>query len=781
MPSGRSRSFTCRLLVQPPSDQDETIEEKQQRVEHYESMQITAVLQPYDPGHKNGARDAAAAAASGLIASDVLLPAPAAPLGSESHCLVCVARRVPSSEKPVTGGPLVEQFSTKLDPHGKILAVDASGTSLPYAAHAKELVTSNIRDLCHPDDASLLTHHLSETLHNDVSVSQRYRLRLSGDYVRVHTKSRRFYHGGTQETDFIMCTHSIIVEEDEEATKRPTDGAIDTPTMTSPAVGEGFVGLGGADLLQDFVVPELFLPSSPWDLINNGALGEDSGGPPGGVTLGSAQLTSPGAEKQHAGGPLVGWGSPPPTGGQRPGSTCSAHMPPALVSTSRPSSRQSASSTPRPPSVSPAFSPAPSSVLGVVQPSPALSPVAPLGLSSLLGSAPPQQQPSPTPFSSNFPFSPLQDNGLLASHTTPSTPLDDFDKQPSESGRLRILLMQGSAPSGEDKKKEEARGGNLILKGLLNADDGDEEVRFPPRGGAAFEPKNGGSSASSGNNMLHKLLNVRSDDDEERVGLRKPHELLKKLLKDSDDDQQQTTSQPLTGCAAVAAAASAGPFVTGGPAGGQQGEQAFQEDQLLKSLGFSPSAVQSPASFLKSPQGAFLSPPSFLRAFHHSLSTRATGLDAMAELGSARPPHAPPALSSMSGGTMRGVKRHSDEPRISDDVKPSKEPMLEHLMANPAGGAAGGGGVLHKLLGPTPPPLAASQSPGLLSPTTTGGAGGGSKLCEKNKMLASLLAKTPMQSNLSTSIASPKPSALPQEKLPKDLKVRFSKPHGHVT
>ena len=39
-------------------------------------------------------------------------------------------------------------------------------------------------------------------------------------------------------------------------------------------------------------------------------------------------------------------------------------------------------------------------------------------------------------------------------------------------------------------------------------------------------------------------------------------------------------------------------------------------------------------------------------------------------------------------------------------------------------------------------------------------------------MLASLLAKTPVSvSPLSTSIASPKPSALPQEKLPKDLKV----------
>ena len=45
-------------------------------------------------------------------------------------------------------------------------------------------------------------------------------------------------------------------------------------------------------------------------------------------------------------------------------------------------------------------------------------------------------------------------------------------------------------------------------------------------------------------------------------------------------------------------------------------------------------------------------------------------------------------------------------------------------------------------------------------------------MCEKNKMLASLLAKTPaIQSSLTATNASPKPTALPQEKLPKDLKV----------
>lgn len=144
----------------------------------------------------------------------------------------------------------------------------------------------------------------------------------------------------------------------------------------------------------------------------------------------------------------------------------------------------------------------------------------------------------------------------------------------------------------------------------------------------------------------------------------------------------------------------------------------------------------------------------------------------------------PPTNNLTMGNGVRGVKRHSDEPPRPEDMKPSKEPMLSdhHVMSCGAGGASsGGGGVLHKLLGPAQAPLtvAALQSPPPQPPmatttittsSTTGGATS-SKLCEKNKMLASLLAKTPMQSTLSTSIASPKPSALPQEKLPKDLKV----------
>ena len=140
---------------------------------------------------------------------------------------------------------------------------------------------------------------------------------------------------------------------------------------------------------------------------------------------------------------------------------------------------------------------------------------------------------------------------------------------------------------------------------------------------------------------------------------------------------------------------------------------------------------------------------------------------------------------------------------VAPSSSSSSNVVVGSSSGNGNGGGAAGGGVLHQLLGPVssaaPPTHVASSAVGAsgggvgvvataagggavgaagggfppASSGTSGSGGGGSnsKLYEKNKMLASLLAKTPIQSSLPTSIASPKPSALPQEKLPKDLKV----------
>ena len=164
-------------------------------------------------------------------------------------------------------------------------------------------------------------------------------------------------------------------------------------------------------------------------------------------------------------------------------------------------------------------------------------------------------------------------------------------------------------------------------------------------------------------------------------------------------------------------------------------------------------------------------------------------------------------LLEFNCSTVRGLKRPSEESR--EGGKNSKEPMMNcdytaksssvgvnaPCSLNAIGAATG---VLHQLLGPVPPPPTSppcaapplSAAPPCSAATATvpapsGPAGGAfpsaaatssnstsSKLCQNNKMLASLLG-TPIQSTLSTNIGSPNPSGLPQEKLPKDLKVGF--------
>lgn len=50
--------------------------------------------------------------------------------GEGQQCLVCMVRRIPPNER-IQGTP-VEQFTTKLDAQGIIIAIDASGVSPRY-------------------------------------------------------------------------------------------------------------------------------------------------------------------------------------------------------------------------------------------------------------------------------------------------------------------------------------------------------------------------------------------------------------------------------------------------------------------------------------------------------------------------------------------------------------------------------------------------------------------------------------------------------------------------
>lgn len=186
----RSRSFNCRLLVKPPDEQDETMEEKQTRVNCYEHMHISSTQVP---NQEHDADDGTT---------------------DSGPRLMCVARRAPNSEKGTSAAAAtpIEQFTTKLDTTGKIVGIDTSGVSAVYSQYLnKDLTGRIIQELCLQQELQVLTGHLKETLSSGQATSGVYRLRVTwpDKYVRVQTKSKLFKNN-PPEADFIMATHSII-------------------------------------------------------------------------------------------------------------------------------------------------------------------------------------------------------------------------------------------------------------------------------------------------------------------------------------------------------------------------------------------------------------------------------------------------------------------------------------------------------------------------------------------------------------------------------------------
>lgn len=193
----RSRSFYCRLMIKP-DDQDETMEEKQTRVQQYEQMHISSTQVPYS--HTGGA-------SGGGMGG---LGEPEDGTGDAGPCLMCLARRVPQCEK-AAGSP-IEQFTTKLDTTGKIVGIDTSGVSSLYSQYLnKDLMGRIIQELCPQQELAKLATHLKDTLTTGQATSEIYRLRVTtpDKYIRVQTKSKLFKNNPPDQ-DFIMATHSII-------------------------------------------------------------------------------------------------------------------------------------------------------------------------------------------------------------------------------------------------------------------------------------------------------------------------------------------------------------------------------------------------------------------------------------------------------------------------------------------------------------------------------------------------------------------------------------------
>ncbi|XP_049522055.1 nuclear receptor coactivator 1-like isoform X3 [Dermacentor silvarum] len=215
---GKSRSFQCRFLLRPPDAEDK--QNSARIAPLYENMHISAIFLPYPNG--SGTGGAGSGDESGAD-SEV------------QNCLVCVARRIPANEKiPASVG--VEQFTTRLDLSGKILAVDTSGVSSTYSQYLnKSLVGRVIQELCDSRDLHKLDQHLKETLQQGQHTSAIYRLQVTPDKsLLVQTKSKRFnYNQVTSEPEFIMATHSII--RDSEAPSPDELSRVPTPVNGAPS------------------------------------------------------------------------------------------------------------------------------------------------------------------------------------------------------------------------------------------------------------------------------------------------------------------------------------------------------------------------------------------------------------------------------------------------------------------------------------------------------------------------------------------------------------------
>lgn len=183
--TNRSKSIDIRLLVKPPDDIDATVEEKQQRNFCYELMHISSTQ----------LRDQLSVSEED---------------GSDSGpCLLCVASRISHRDKAICS---IEQFTTKLDTTGKIICVDTSSVAEVTAQYIKkELKNRVLKELVPPPDVHKVNTHLRETASAGQSTSAIYRLQIGQDrYVHVQTKSKLFKTHATNDSDFIMATHSII-------------------------------------------------------------------------------------------------------------------------------------------------------------------------------------------------------------------------------------------------------------------------------------------------------------------------------------------------------------------------------------------------------------------------------------------------------------------------------------------------------------------------------------------------------------------------------------------
>ncbi|KAI8502344.1 thyroid hormone receptor coactivator [Branchiostoma belcheri] len=193
----KCRSFQCRMMVKLEPEED--MEKHRTQTPQYKTMQCSAVYHPHPT--KGKTEDG----------NDV-----------PEACLVCIASKVAESTDVEAVMPL-EQFSTRQEINGKILAVDTSGlsTSVPHGEIVRRCLTELYKDC----EAWVMSKHHKEVMACGTATSQIYKFQLpGGNWVHAQTKSKLFRNPETKEPQYIMSMYSLI--RDSNVPNVPVQGTM---------------------------------------------------------------------------------------------------------------------------------------------------------------------------------------------------------------------------------------------------------------------------------------------------------------------------------------------------------------------------------------------------------------------------------------------------------------------------------------------------------------------------------------------------------------------------
>ncbi|XP_029955895.1 nuclear receptor coactivator 2 isoform X4 [Salarias fasciatus] len=280
-PRRNSHTFNCRMLVNPHSESQDESHEHEPQQQKYETMQCFAVSEPKSIKEEGD---------------------------DFQSCLICVARRVPTKERPML--PTHESFTTRQDLQGKITSLDTSLLRASMKPGWEDLVRRCIQrfHLQNDGEMSFAKRHQQEVLRHGQAFSPIYRFSLSdGTIVSAHTKSKLVRSPATNEPQLYMSLHILQREQ--------------TVCGMGQDMGPGSQATGMASKPMNSSTPSM-TPPTPGSLPGSGPQGQDTT-----ISSNSTPFSPPGPagprEPAAMGGHMQGYrfGCPPPhnhTGGMQP-------------------------------------------------------------------------------------------------------------------------------------------------------------------------------------------------------------------------------------------------------------------------------------------------------------------------------------------------------------------------------------------------------------------------------------------------------------------------------